>query len=189
MTDERNAVLEAIRIQLGRIGKSGFAALVPEVGSNLAYALKGAKSTGEVAAVPGRIRNAMGRPVFLPPEFGASSHVASVILSAMKHDPGKRSAMNIRYSEHIVSALESMGLDVVFVDRTAEPGAVAEDEGASIPWVLRKAFIKTGKVPDAVYHKGAVGKEAMTHLIGRNPEEVAGRALQMLDVLSDAASG
>jgi predicted fused transcriptional regulator/phosphomethylpyrimidine kinase len=179
---ERERVLAEVAEQLERLACTDFARLIPEVGSNLGYALPEPANYRDVAAVPGRIRNAMGKPAFLPPRFGASTHVASIIMAAMAHDPEKRCALNIRYSEDIIKALESMGLSVVFVDRMREPGDVAGKEGASVPWVLKEAVGKAGdgKVPDVIYHKGCVGKEAITQLLGRNPEEVVDMALQLL---------
>jgi predicted fused transcriptional regulator/phosphomethylpyrimidine kinase len=183
MEGERERILEEVAEQLKRIEDTGFAKLIPEVGSNLGYAAGNPRDCRDVAAVPGRIRNAMGRPVFLPPEFGASTHVASIIMAAMEYEPEKRAALNIRYSEDIISALESIGLSVVFVDRMKEPDSVTEMEGASVPWVLKSAREKIGRVPDIIYHKGCVGKEAMTQILGRKPKEVVDVALALLNKL------
>jgi hydroxymethylpyrimidine/phosphomethylpyrimidine kinase len=178
--NERVSVLFEIEQQLEILRRTDFAKLIPEVGSNLAYALKNPEDAKDVAAIPGRIRNAMGRPVFLKPMFGASKHVASMIIGAMQHDPEKRCALNIRQSPEIIDALKSMGLKTVFVDRMQEPDDVKNKEGSSVPWVLEKAYEKFGKVPDAIYHSGAVGKEAITIILGKNPAQVAGIAVELL---------
>jgi len=180
MGNERVSVLLGIERQLEMLTRTDFARLIPEVGSNLAYAVRHPRDAGDVAAVPGRIRNAMGRPVFLKPMFGASSHVASIVLESMKHDPGKRCAMNLRYSDGIIAALKSLKLKTVFIDRMDEPEDSADREGASVPWVLRRAVEECGCVPDVIYHKGAVGKEAMTMILGENPVDVTGIALELL---------
>ncbi len=178
---EREQVLLEIERQLNRLEDSDFARLIPEVGSNLAYAVENPRDSGDVAAVPGRIRNAMGKPVFLAPKFGASTHVASMIIGANRHDPDKRCAMNVRYSEGIVAALKGMGLDVAFVDRMSEPGTVKKKEGNSVPWVLENACEKRGSVPDVIYHRGSVGKEAIIQILGKDPDQVVGIVLQLLD--------
>ncbi|MBN2330620.1 MAG: thiamine-phosphate synthase [Candidatus Aenigmarchaeota archaeon] len=180
MGNERVSVLLGIERQLEMLRRTDFARLIPEVGSNLAYAISEPRDAGDVAAVPGRIRNAMGRPVFLKPMFGASSHVASILLESIKHDPSKRCAMNLRYSDEIIAACRSLGLKTVFIDRMLEPAEVVSEEGASVPWVLRKAVEECGCVPDVIYHKGAVGKEAMTLVLGENPVQVTGIALELL---------
>ncbi len=178
--NERVSVLLEIERQLDILKRTGFARLIPEVGSNLACAVKEPRNIKDVAAVPGRIRNAMGRPVFLKPVFGASSHVASMLMGAMKHDPAKRCAMNIRYSDEIIAACKSMGLKAVFVDRMAEPDDVKDEEGASVPWVLQQAVDEWGYVPDVIYHKGSVGKEAITMILGESPAKVTGTVLEIL---------
>ena len=180
MDKERAEVLDAVAGQLARIGKSGFASLIPEVGSNLAYAVSRPKDFHDIAAVPGRIRNAMGRPVYLTPEFGASTHLASTIMGAMSHEPGKRAVINIRYSPEIVRALVGKGLSVVFVDRMKEPADVVAKEGASVPWVLGQAIGKLGRVPDAVYHSGCVGKEPIVQIIAAHPERAVDIALGLI---------
>ena len=183
MESKRREIISEIENQLKKLKSTGFAKLIPEIGSNMAYAMKDAGDSGDVAAVPGRIRNAMGKPVFLKPAFGASSHMASAVIEMMKHDPSKRCAMNIKYSEKIVKALEKMGLCVLFIDRMEEPGKTAGKEGASMPWVIGMAVRKAGKVPDAIYHGGSVGKEPIVQIIGENPEKVAGIVLRLLDKL------
>ena len=59
--------------------------IIPEIRSNLGYALPGASEpVNEVAAVPGRITQIGDRVVaFAEPAFSASRHVAKVILAAM----------------------------------------------------------------------------------------------------------
>ncbi len=70
--------------------------LIPEVRTNIGYALTNPSGIQDVAAIPGRITVAFGKAVYcLPPAFGASDHIARVILTAMKYDKSIRSAMNI----------------------------------------------------------------------------------------------
>ena len=56
--------------------------LIPEVQSNIGMGLRGAVSEDEVIAFPGRIIK-KGREIFIlsPPEFGASKHVAHIVLT------------------------------------------------------------------------------------------------------------
>jgi hydroxymethylpyrimidine/phosphomethylpyrimidine kinase len=171
MQNERNFVKYEVKKTLEKIEKSDFAKLIPEVGSNIVYAVKGAKNISDVAAVPGRIRNAMGRPVFLQPEFGTSTHIGSLVLRAMKYDKEKRSAINIKYSEDIVKICKDLGLAVFFSDRSREPAEVKEKEGESVPWSVDHAFEKLHKMPDVIYHTGSVGKEPIITIIGKNPEQ------------------
>ncbi|MBS7621619.1 thiamine-phosphate synthase, partial [Candidatus Bathyarchaeota archaeon] len=46
-------------------------------------------------------------------------------------------------------------------------------EGMTIPWGVREAIKKVGKVPDVIYHKGDVGKEPMIVIFGRDAVSLA----------------
>ena len=80
-----------------------FSEFIPEVRSNIVMATESAIDVNDVAGIPGRITTVHGKPqAFMKPEFGVSSHMARLVLSIMKHDPTKRSAMNIVYNSKIV---------------------------------------------------------------------------------------
>jgi hypothetical protein len=56
------------------------------------------------------------------PAFGASSHIARVVLTAMRFDPAIRSAMAVRYSPEILRACRDAGLTEASFDRpTSRP--------------------------------------------------------------------
>ena len=73
--------------------------LIPEVGMNIVYALPDARDKDDVAGVLGRIVR-LGDRVHPVGEiaFGASDHVARIVLTAMRFDPVIRSGANIRFS-------------------------------------------------------------------------------------------
>ena len=84
--------------------------LIPEVSSNLGYALPGAEGAEDVAAFPGRIVRLKDTVASLSdPEFGASRHIAKIILTVMHFDPEYCSAMNIRYSRENIARLRQKG--------------------------------------------------------------------------------
>ncbi|MCE4625321.1 MAG: bifunctional hydroxymethylpyrimidine kinase/phosphomethylpyrimidine kinase [Desulfurococcales archaeon] len=141
---------------------------IPEVGTNIAMALPPtyASSRDDVAGVLGRIVKAGGSIVAVGPvEFGASSHMARLVLAAMRHDPRIRAALNVRYDEDLVEAFKELGYTVVYVPREEEPLDVAAREGASLPWALEEAVRRAGRVPDVIYDKGGIGKEPMVRVL------------------------
>ncbi len=146
---------------------------VPEVGMNLCYSLPNPKGVEDVAGFPGRIHRVKDRIVNLyPPEFGGSSHVARVVVTAYKESGGVvRSAMNIRFDERYLEFAEKRGIRPVFIDRSREPKGAGTME-----WVTQEAF-KVEKLPRIVYDRGDVGKEAMIRILGRTPFEVVDTAL------------
>jgi len=171
--DEKAKAVKELKQALDKIKKcKNFTDLIPEVGTNIAYALKDAKDIEEVAAVPGRIRNAMGKPVFLNPKFGGSRHMACAVLSIMEFDKEKKCAMNIKYDEKVLNVCKKMGLTVSFYDRRDEPEELKGKEGESLPWGIEQAVKKAGKVTDIIYDLGDWGKEPVIKIIGKNPKEV-----------------
>lgn len=142
--------------------------LVPEVGVNLGYALPGATGPEDVCAVDGRVVRRGDELVAVgPPAFGASRHVARIILAARAFDPAVRSAMNLRYTEEVVASCKAAGLVVGTFDRAEEP------EGRStMEWGTRTAIQSLGRVPDVIYDLGGPHKVAMVRLLGRTPREV-----------------
>jgi len=152
--------------------------LFPEVQSNLGYALPHALGPEEVAAFPGRFVR-LGREVakVADPEFGASQHIARIILTAMRHDPQVRSAMNLRFDEEILSRARRKGLSLRHFDRREEPAGVKRHEGSSLSWGVDQVLKKAKKVPDIIFDRGDVGKEPMVRVLGRDPEEVVKKVL------------
>jgi predicted fused transcriptional regulator/phosphomethylpyrimidine kinase/predicted transcriptional regulator len=100
---------------------SGFAGLVPAVGSNLVECLPEAERIDDVAGVPGRILDVKGRPT-IPgdPEFGVSEHVATVLLDARAQGHDARAALNVRYELGLVERLAAAGHVTVEFDAEHE---------------------------------------------------------------------
>ncbi|MEK6977234.1 MAG: bifunctional hydroxymethylpyrimidine kinase/phosphomethylpyrimidine kinase [Candidatus Hydrothermarchaeota archaeon] len=175
---ERVLVLEELRGVVAEMEQDKrLCELIPEVGSNIAYALPNARGPGDVAAVRGRIVR-VGNEVRAVGgvAFGASKHVATITLTAMAFDPAIRSAMNIRYGKDVLRACK--GLQVSSFSREEEPRSVSTME-----WGTRKAIKALGRVPDVIYDLGAVGKEPMVRVFGRDPREVWGTVVGILERL------
>jgi hydroxymethylpyrimidine kinase/phosphomethylpyrimidine kinase len=170
---ERETVLAKMTSALERLLSKPYGRLIPEIRSNLGYAVIGAESRDDVAAVPGRITQINERVVaFSQPAFGASSHVAKVVLAAMRFDPQCRSAMAVRYEPEILQACQKAGFVLAQFDRADEPKDLKEKEGSSLEWGTRTAIKALGKVPDAVWDEGEKGKEPVIRILGPNPEAV-----------------
>jgi len=154
--------------------------IVPEVQMNLAMALPYATDQSEVAAVPGRIVN-LGETVKASsaPRFGASKHVSRAVLALMKIDASFRSILNIRYSPEALKAAEDLGYSISYYDRAEEPEEIKKIEGATIPWGIRTAIEKAGRIVDIIYHLGDVGKEPMILVLGTSATNVVEKALKI----------
>jgi hydroxymethylpyrimidine kinase/phosphomethylpyrimidine kinase len=157
------------------------AKLSAEVQSNLGYALPGATTHEEVAAFPGRIvRLPEGLTTIRPPAFGASRHIANVILAAMQYHPQLRSTMNIGFSEAVLRKAKEKCLAAAGFDRGEEPKDVKEREGSSLEWGTGEAMRRTSEVPDLVFDRGGVGKEPMIRILGTDPQDVLRKLFLLL---------
>ena len=177
---EKYRVLEALKASLARLQQAPVGHLVPEVQSNLGYALPFAETHKDVAAFPGRLVRIGERIVSVSgPTFGASQHIATIILTIMRHDPEFRSAMNIRFSEGLIEQCKALGWKVCSFDRSYEPEDVKQQEGSTLEWGTERVLSKETKIPDIIFDKGDVGKEPMIRVLGRNPDEVIDNVLKL----------
>ncbi|QSG08535.1 thiamine-phosphate synthase family protein [Halapricum desulfuricans] len=142
---------------------SGFAGLIPAVGSNLVECLPDAEGIDDVAAVPGRILDLKGR-AHVPgePEFGVSEHVAGVLLAARTAGNDARAALNVRYDPETIEQLQAQGLTTAQFDIEGEIGPAIGDALAETPDA------------DVLYQTGGFGVEPVVYVLGPDAPTVAG---------------
>lgn len=142
--------------------------LIPEVGTNMGYAVLGALEPEEVAAFDGRIVRCGTKAKRIGcARFGASKHVARIVLAMSSRDPEARCALNIKYSEENLAMCRKARLSVTSFDRAKEPKGVS-----SMTWGVLDAIDRRGSVPDIIFDRGGTGKEPMMRVLGRSPQEV-----------------
>ncbi|MEM3615494.1 MAG: bifunctional hydroxymethylpyrimidine kinase/phosphomethylpyrimidine kinase [Candidatus Methanomethylicia archaeon] len=160
------------------------AELIPEVRMNIGEAIPNAKSIEDVCAVEGRITVANGFPRAIGHvKFGASKHIANIILSAMEVNSDIRAAMNIKYSEEILKACRKAGFKIAEFKRGEEPWEAKMIEGGTLKWGVKKAIKDLGETPDIIYDLGEIGKEAMIRIIGINAEDVVNKSIKIIKKL------
>lgn len=166
---ERYSVLCNLKAGLALLeSHNEFSPFIPEVGTNVVYAIRDAKSLHDVAGVVGRVRDAMGIPRSLGNvEFGASPHVSRIVLSAMKVDPERRAAINMASAHKLESACRKAGFSTAHFDR--EKG---EEWGVSPSG--------KGKVADVVFYGQAPGKEACAFVFGRDAIDAVANSLKIV---------
>lgn len=183
----RYQVLQELKEAARRLVKEDISPLIPEVMSNLAYALPYAEGPEHVAAFPGRIlKTPHGVLIPEPPEFGASRHMAAVVLTAQKYRPELRAAMNIRFLDNIAALAPLLHLKVQFFDRAQEPEDIKAREGGTLAWGVASVLENLPPwepPPDLIGDRGEVGKEAMLRLLGETPMQVAEKALALKHAL------
>ena len=186
MTDPRREALDRLGLALSRIEACReFAALVPEVRTNFAFALPGAAGPGDVAAIDGRLTVVGGLPRAAGPlRFGASDHLARRVIELRRHDPAIACALNFRWHERILRFVEAWaegrGLELGTLDRAEEPVSLIGEDRASMPWkVDRLVAACGGRVPPVFYEGRGWGKEPLFLLVGADPLTVADRAVDI----------
>ena len=143
--------------------------VIPEVGSNICYALPNAKSIKNICGLNGRIlATSSGVYKCGTMQYGVSKHVATVVLSAMYHDPKYRAAMNIAYSQATIESCKQAGLKIGSFSREKEP----ETAPSSMEWGAHQVITQVGVIPDIIFDKGGQGKEAMIRILGISPDDL-----------------
>jgi hydroxymethylpyrimidine kinase/phosphomethylpyrimidine kinase len=183
----RYQVLQSLSAAAARLVQEDISPLVPEVMSNLGYAVPYPEGLGDVAAFPGRlVKTPQGLVIPAPPAFGASRHIAGIILTAMTTHPELRSAMNIKFFEGLEELALPLHLRVASFDRGAEPPEIKAREGGTLAWGVASVLQAGASPPNLIYDRGEVGKEPMIRILGPTPMRVVERALALKNALSAA---
>ncbi|MEO0073247.1 MAG: thiamine-phosphate synthase family protein [candidate division WOR-3 bacterium] len=159
-----------------------FSALVPEVRSNIAYSLPLPQSTEDVAAVDGRITVVAGMPNAAGPvRFGASDHLARLLIVISHHDPSLRAVLNFRWHETILTLVadycREQNLALGAIDRTHEPTELIGKDRSSMPWKVKTLLAaSSGQIPPVFYENRGWGKEPLFVLVGPDPMLLVERA-------------
>ena len=169
----RTHAIEELDKALERLKRLNIGHLIPEVQSNLAYAIPFAESVDDVASFPGRIVRLVNTVATLSSaRFGASRQIHHLVLAAMEYDPERRSAMSIAYSDTLVRRIRSLGYTVAEFDRSRTPPDLQQEEGSTLAWGVQDVMEELGKVPDAIFDRGAVGKVPMIRIFGKDPGSI-----------------
>src|SRR5256712_12336598 len=91
-----------------------FVLIMPEVSVNIAYAEGEASSPEEVIAIPGRIVKVGSYARSLSrPEYGASSHLARVLIQVRARRKDVRAVMNLRFDRRMAAVIRRLGLKIL----------------------------------------------------------------------------
>jgi len=169
----REQVLSSVRRGVRMLEHtSGFATLIPAVGANLVECTGDAETVEDVAGVPGRVLDVMGRTeVPAEPDFGVSAYVATVLLAARSAGSDARAALNVAYSEDAVATLESAGYETVEFD--------PEGESAGDDSYVRDAVADSESV-DVLYQTGGYGVEPIVYLLADSAPDAVRMARELL---------
>ncbi|XVH30554.1 thiamine-phosphate synthase family protein [Haloferacaceae archaeon DSL9] len=152
---------------------SGFAALIPHVGSNLVESLPDATGIEDVAGIPGRIFDVKGRAT-VPgePEFGVSEHAASILLATRAAGADVRGGLNVAYDPNLIDRLADAGYETIEFESEADEAFAAAIDDALADRDLPETFV--------LYQTGGFGIEPITYVLGPDASTVASVVRELL---------
>ncbi len=160
-----------------------FVRIMPQVSVNIAYAEGEANTPDEVVAIPGRIVKVGNSARSLSrPEYGASSHVARVLILVRKRRKDVHAAMNLRLDSRVAAVIKRLRLRIIKTGGEYPTGA--EDpivEGM-------KGRLATAKEYDAIVDSGGLGVEPNLYLLGSDPVKLAELAIRISREYSASSS-
>jgi len=188
--NEKEIVLKKVKEAVKLLEKcKEFSNLMPEVRVNIVYALSDAKTRMDVAAVDGRITVVKGYPKASGDVmFGASDHMARLIIEVRKYDKSIRAGINFKYTPEIKEKLEQFCKEKMLsfgaIDRRNEPEELIEKDQHSMPWKIKYLFDNYGKIPTVFYESEGWGKEPLFVIVSKDPLEVVNLAIKISKSLS-----
>ncbi len=155
--------------------QDGVGYLVPEVMMNIVYALKDAKTTQDVVAIPGRIVKIKSKiKPSANPAFGGSEHMSKLIIRIMKYLPDARSMICVDSNETIQQAVKSVGIPFFICDNIPDK---TEEE------IIEKCLMKHESElqnPFAILVPEAPGRESLIYIVDKLPEYISQQIIKII---------
>ena len=162
---------------------TAFVKVMPEVSVNLAFAGKGASSAEDVIAIPGRIVRVRGLArSFMRPEYGASTHLANVLLEVRRVSPRFGAAINLRYDGRMKRVLRRLGSNVLSIG-----GSYPEASDDKVVAALKAATSRDVSEFDTVVDLGGAGVEPSLYLFAEDAVQVVRRSLRIAEAYAGMA--
>jgi hydroxymethylpyrimidine/phosphomethylpyrimidine kinase len=183
ISEEKKNVINQIREVYSIVSKDkDFSKLIPEVRMNISGSLSNAKDKTEIAGIEGRITIINGFPKASGEiKFGVSNHTARLILTAKEFDKSINFAINLKYIPELIGLIKKdTKLELQEILREEQPKRVKEKEYSTMQWLIKESVKKKGKMPDIIWDKGAVGKEPMMRLFGKNSADLIKKLEQII---------
>ena len=163
---EQSSLLKRLEWAVSRIDVNRLKNRMPAVGMNIACCLETARSTAEVAAFPGKITIVDGKiRHHETPQFGASKHLASMLIDSRVYDKSKTAILNVQpgaEKEKIETICEDLDLNLTF----APKGDLIPHQGI-----------------DIILDEGAFGWEPSLYILAHNPLELVDRMHRIISLL------
>ncbi|MFW9900430.1 MAG: thiamine-phosphate synthase family protein [Candidatus Thorarchaeota archaeon] len=186
ISEEKQNIIRQIREIYSIISKDkDFSKLIPEVRMNISGSLFRAKDKSEIAGIEGRITIINGFPKASGEiKFGVSDHTARLILTAKKYDNSINFVINLKYIPELIESLKkNSNLELQEIIREEQPENIKKKEHSTMQWLIKESVKKRGKIPDIIWDKGAMGKEPMMRLFGKNSNDIIRKLEQIIKLI------
>lgn len=182
---EQLSVIKQINEIYNFIKIKKFCKLIPEVRTNIAGALKDAKTKEDIAGIDGRITIVNGLPKAAGEiKFGVAEHTARLVLTAKEFDNSINFAMNLKYTPDLVQKMQTKtDLKLIEINRENQPEEVKTKEFSTMQWLIKESVDKDGKIPDIIWDKGSIGKEPMLRLFGMNSTDIVEKIDKIFNIV------
>jgi len=172
---EREALLQRLDWSVGRLDANRLTNYIPAVGMNIATCVERATKPEDIAAYPGRLTIVGGElRNHEDPEFGASQHLAKLLLDAKIVDRAKMAIMNIK--PPMLNGLVDRG-DIDYLSDELEFKLAISKKG-----VLQKHI---GRI-DIILDEGDFGWEPALYILAHNTMELIERCHEIIDGMNTA---
>jgi predicted fused transcriptional regulator/phosphomethylpyrimidine kinase len=164
---EQTSLLKRLEWAVSRIDVNKLKLQMPAVGMNIACCLESSRSSSEVAAFPGKVTIVENKlRHHETPSFGASNHLANMLLLARRNDKDKTAILNIHPgndNDAIQNMCEDLDLNLTF----APKGELVPHQGI-----------------DVILDEGAFGWEPALYILAHNPLELVDRMHRIISELN-----
>jgi hydroxymethylpyrimidine/phosphomethylpyrimidine kinase len=188
ISDERLEVIKQTKEIYNVISQSrDFSKLIPEVRMNISGSLPNAKGKEDIAGIEGRITIVNGFPKASGEiKFGVSDHTARLILSVKKYDNSINFVINLKYNPNWISLIQkNTDLKLMEIFREDQPEEIKKKEFSTMQWLIKESIEKSGRIPDIIWDKGAMGKEPMIRLFGKNSKDMISKLNKIIELINN----
>ena len=158
------ALLRRLEWAIGRLDVKRIQHILPAVGMNIASCIKGARSSEDVAAFPGRIAIVNGKlRHHETPAFGVSKHLASILIQSHTMNEAKTSIINLK---------PVIANDKVDIERIKD---ICDQLGYSFATCKKGKLVGSYSKLDIILDEGGYGWEPSLYILAHNPLELIDR--------------
>ena len=159
--------------------------LIPEVRLNISGSLPNANSKKQIAGIEGRVTIINGYPHASGQiKFGVSDHTARLILAAKEFDKSINFATNLKFEENFIKSVQDRtDLFTYEFIRESQPNQVKLKEHSTMQWLIKESIENTGRIPDVVWDKGALGKEPIMRIFAKDSNDMISKLDKIIKVI------